>query len=343
MDNKPTNIIVSQAAQWYTRLNAPDCTHAEHEMFKAWLSGGYQREQAYKSVVDAASLVSEKLNSDPRLQALLSNALDESSAKKTTTTWLSVKAGLYAAAVVVLFGIAAFFTFGREPIGDLNPTEYYANNELSKQRFELSDGSIVDLDVGATLTVVMSAKERQLVLETGRAFFAVAHDKTRPFSVSKGTTQVVALGTRFQVDIAPENQALSVTLAEGSVAVTSSAQADTWRELLVPGQQLLIDNVLHRRQILQVKTDAVTSWSTGFLVFDGTPLRKALDEVNRYAKVKVVLGDHSLAEIPIAGNFIAGGNTSDFVDTLAAVLPIRSARTGANEIVLFEKYDSQNL
>jgi transmembrane sensor len=342
MDNKPSKIIVNQAAQWYTRLHAPDCTSAEHEMFKAWLAGGYEREQAYKSVVDAASLVSEKLNSDPRLQALLSNALDESSAKKTTTNWLSFKGGRYAAAAVVFFGIAAFFTFGREQILDVSPTEYYANNELSKQRFELSDGSIVYLDVGAKLSVAMSAKARRLELETGRAFFEVAHDKTRPFSVSKGSTQVVALGTRFQVDIAPENQALNVTLAEGSVAVTSSAQADAWREVLVPGQQLVIDNILHRRQILKVKADAVTSWSTGFLVFDGTPLHKALEEVNRYAKVKVVLGDNSLAEIPIAGNFIAGGDTSDFVDTLAAVLPLRSARTGANEIVLFEKYDSQN-
>ena len=347
MDNKPNKIIVNQAAQWYTRLHAPDCAHAEHEMFKAWLAGGYDREQAYKSVVDAASLVSDQLSSDPRMQALLSSALHESSANKTKTNasgfnLRGFKEFRYAAAAIVFFGVAVFFTFGREQLLDVSPTEYYANNELSKQRIELSDGSIVHLDVGAKLTVAMSAKARRLDLETGRAFFEVAHDKTRPFSVSKGNMQVVALGTRFQVDVAPENQSLNVTLAEGSVAVTNSSASDAWREVLVPGQQLVIDNVLHRRQILKVKADAVTSWSTGFLVFDGTPLRKALEEVNRYAKVKVVLGDNSLAETPIAGNFIAGGDTSDFVDTLAAVLPLRSARTGANEIVLFEKYDSQN-
>ncbi len=334
--------MVTQAAQWYTRLHAPDCTSAEHDMFKAWLAGGREYEQAYKSVVDAASLVSEQLNSDPRLQALLSGALGESSAKKTTTSGLNFKGGRFAAAAVILFGMAVFFTFGREQMLDVSPTEYYANTDISKQRIDLSDGSIVDLDVGTKLTVVMSAKARRIELEAGRAFFEVAHDKTRPFSVSKGTTEVVALGTRFEVDIAPDQHALSVTLAEGSVAVTNSAQADAWREVLVPGQQLAIDNVLHRRQILTVNADVVTSWSTGFLVFDGTPLYKALDEVNRYAKVKVVLGDNYLAQRPISGNFLAGGNTSDFVDTLAAVLPIRTARTGANEIVLFEKYDSQN-
>jgi transmembrane sensor len=346
MDNKPNKIIVNQAAQWYARLHAPDCSSAEHQKFKAWLAGGYDREQAYKSVVDAAGLVSKQLSSDPRMQALLSNALQEPPCKTPAAQLLSfLNASInyyrYAAAMLVFVGVAIFFTFGRDQALDVSPTEYYVNNELNKQRIELTDGSVVYLDVGAKLSVAMSSKERHLELERGRAFFDVAHDKARPFSVNKAGTRVVALGTRFQVDVAPDNQTVNVTLAEGSVAVTNSLQADSWREMLVPGQQILIDNVLHQRQIQKVNVDDVTSWSTGFLVFDGTPLKKALEEVNRYVKVKVVLGDNSLAEIPISGNFIAGGDTSDFVETLAAVLPLRSARTGANEIVLFEKYDIQ--
>lgn len=346
MDNKPSKIVVNQAAQWYARLHAPDCSESERAAFKTWLMGGSEREQAYRSVIDAASLISNQLGSDPRMRAMVSDALQEPSDAKLAGQFLGFvglkSSARYAAAVVMFVGIAAFFTFGREQGFDASPTQYYANNELLKQRIELSDGSVVYLDVGAKLSVDMSAQERRLNLETGRAFFEVAHDKSRPFSVSKSGTQVVALGTRFQVDVVPENQTVNVTLAEGSVAVTNSNQADTWREVLVPGQQLLIDNLLHRRQIVKVKTEAVTSWSTGFLAFDGVPLRKALEEINRYSKVKIVLGDNSLAEIPIAGNFIAGGNTSDFVETLTAVLPLRSARTGANEIVLFEKYDTQN-
>ena len=346
MDNKPSKIVVNQAAQWYARLHAPDCSESDRADFKTWLMGGVEREQAYKSVIDAAGLVSSQLNSDPRMRAMLSDAMQESTDVKSTGRF-SGFGGFsnrfrYAAAVVIFVGIAAFFTVGRDQTLDASPTQYYANNELTKQRIELSDGSIVHLDVGAKLSVDMSAQERRLDLETGRAFFEVAHDKSRPFSVSKSGTRVVALGTRFQVDVVPENQTINVTLAEGSVAVTNSNQTDTWREVLVPGQQLLIDNLLHRHQIVKVKADSITSWSTGFLAFDGVPLRKALEEINRYSKVKVVLGDNSLAEIPIAGNFIAGGDTSDFVETLTAVLPLRSARTGANEIVLFEKYETQN-
>jgi len=345
MDNKPSKITVNQAAHWYARLQAPDCSEQDRLAFKTWLSGGAEREQAYRSVIDAASLVSSQLSADPRLRAMLSEAIQEPDAA-ATTGMSGLLNGLgrfrYAAAIVMFFGIAAFFTLNHDQAFDASPTQYFVNNELSKQRIELSDGSIVYLDVGAKLSVDMSQRERRLTLETGRAFFEVAHDKSRPFSVTKAGTSVVALGTRFEVDVIPENQTVNVTLAEGSVAVTNISEADNWREVLVPGQQLMIDNLLHRRQLLKVKTDAVTSWSTGFLAFDGVPLRKVLDEINRYSKVKIVLGDNSLAEIPIAGNFIAGGNTSDFVETLTAVLPLRSAHTGANEIVLFEKYATQN-
>jgi transmembrane sensor len=346
MDTKPNKITLNQAAQWYARLHASDCTEVDRIAFKKWLVGSPEREQAYKSVVDAASLISSQLGSDPRMRAMVAEAMHESDAARSTTRFSGLlnlgSRFAYAAAIFVLIGIASVFTLGENSLFDTSPSAHFVNNELRKQRLDLSDGSVVYLDAGAELSVQMKKHERLLVLESGRALFEVAHDKSRPFSVSKGGTRVVALGTRFQVDVVPENQTVNVTLAEGSVAVSNSAEVEPWREVLVPGQQLLIDNALHRRQILNVRTDMVTSWSTGFLVFDGTPLRKVLNEINRYAKVKVVLGDSSLAEIPIAGNFIAGGDSSDFVETLTAVFPLRSTRTGANEIVLFEKYDAQN-
>jgi transmembrane sensor len=344
MDNKPSDITVNQAAQWYARLHAPDCSERDRAAFKTWLKGGSEREQAYKSVIDAARLVSSQLDSDPRMRALLTDAImkepDAESGFTSRTSGFTYRFR-YAAVAMLFVGVAGFFTLGNQDAFKSSPTQYYANNELSKQRIELNDGSVVYLDAGAKLSVDMTAQERRLNLETGRALFEVAHDKSRPFSVSKSGTRVVALGTRFQVDVVPENKTMNVTLAEGSVAVSNSNQVDSWREVLVPGQQLIIDNELHRHQIMNVKTDAITSWTTGFLVFEGMPLRKVLEEVNRYSKVKVVLGDNSLADIPIAGNFITGGDSGDFVETLKAVLPLRSARTGANEIVLFEKYATQ--
>lgn len=344
MNNKLSKITINQAAQWYARLHAPDCSESDHAAFKSWLAGGAERIQAYQSVIDSASLISRQIEADPRLRAMVSDALQppkESSLTKTSL--VGVRRYAVAAAVLVFVSLTMLFTLGQgNSIDGAGPLQYYVNHELNRQRIALDDGSIVYLDVGAKLSVEMTPHQRNLQLEAGRAFFEVAHDKSRPFMVSHENTRVVALGTKFQVDVVAENKIVNVTLAEGSVEVASGNQADTWREVLVPGQQLLIDNWLNRHQVIQVKTDTVTSWSTGFLVFDGIPLHKALEEINRYSTVKIVLGDSSLSEIPIAGNFMAGGNSDDFIKTLAAVLPLRSTRTEANEIVLFEKYGAQN-
>ena len=109
---------------------------------------------------------------------------------------------------------------------------------------------------------------------------------------------------------------------------------------MAPGQQLQFDEVSRRHTKLNVDADQVTSWSGGRLVFDDTPLSQALAEVNRYSKTKIVLVDVSLASVPIGGNFLAGGDSQEFVETLSAVLPLRSIRTGANEIALFQRHTS---
>ncbi len=81
----------------------------------------------------------------------------------------------------------------------------------------------------------------------------------------------------------------------------------------------------------------VTSWSRGRLVFRGTPLSDALDEVNRYGDRKVRLGDPELAQLPVGGNFIAG-ETDLIVSAFAAALSLRVVDGGSGEIILFRRY-----
>lgn len=342
MEKKPSDTHIHQAAQWYARLRAPDCGPAERRAFQAWLESDPRHKQAFESAGRAARLVSGKLSTDPRLQALAASALGERSRPEPVKQRPRfLRSNLrYAAALVVAVGMGLFFAIlHRSPVVETRPTALYANSGHQIQQIRLTDGSTLHLDAGARVSVSMGAAERQLILHDGRAFFAVAPDKSRPFSVSASGARVVALGTQFQVEIV-DNQAVNVTLAEGSVAVTDVKSPLGWREVLKPGQQLQIDRSQARHETTQVDLTAVTSWSSGRLVFDGMPLRQVLHEINRYATTKVVLGDSALADIPIGGNFVAGGDTAEFVETLAAALPLRSVRTGANEIALFQRYET---
>jgi transmembrane sensor len=355
MNSKLNPILVNQAACWYARLRAPDCSAAERHDFQQWLETDTDHEKAYDAVVSAANLVTQQAKVDPRLQALAARALEKPAATQQAekgsdksamqpgslagtlrTHWRS------AAVLLVTAGVATLgaLKIAQAPQG-ASPMASYANNENRQQQIKLSDGSIIHLDVGSEISVTMSPGERHLELAKGRAYFEVAHDKQRPFSVTAAGTRTVALGTHFEVSVQPEM--VSVSLAEGSVAITDAtgaADVEKWREVLTPGQQLQIHADHDQRERNQVDANAIASWSKGRLIFNGMPLNKVLDEINRYASIKVHLGDTELANIPIGGNFVAGADSNEFVDTLAAVVPLRSVRTGANEIVLFQRYET---
>ena len=355
MNSKLNPILVNQAACWYARLRAPDCSAAERHSFQQWLETNADHERAYEAVENAANLITQQAKVDPRLQALAARALEKPAASPHVekpsdkaavqlgglastlrTHWRSAAVLLISAGVATLGALKVV----QVPLG-ASPMASYANNENREREIKLDDGSIVHLDVSSEISVTMSPGERHLELAKGRAYFEVAHDKQRPFSVTAAGTRTVALGTRFEVSL--QSQVVSVSLAEGSVAITdavSATETEKWREVLIPGQQLQIHADHDQRERNQVDANAIASWSKGRLIFNGMPLNKVLDEINRYASIKVHLGDTELANIPIGGNFVAGADSNEFVDTLAAVVPLRSVRTGANEIVLFQRYET---
>jgi len=203
-----------------------------------------------------------------------------------------------------------------------------------RRRVELADGSTAELDVGTSIKVRMGGSRREIVLIAGRAMFDVAHDAARPFTVVAGGSRTTALGTRFQVQ--SERSRVIVTLAEGSVAVEDEGRS-RWRERLHPGEQLQFDPATAAVEKHTVDVQLTTSWLRGRHVFRNTPLVEAVEEVNRYAKAKIRLGDASLAGLPVGGSFIAGDSRL-VVEALTAVLPVRAADSG-DEIILFRRYE----
>lgn len=351
MEPKYEELLTHQASRWYARLRAPDCNDSERSAFQQWLAVSPLHEEAFHAVVRVADAVKGAMQEDPRLKALADAALSDKASsdtadKESAPTEASGTGGGWkkyckqVAAVLCGVAVAALLAANMADFSaESDAAVSYANVERHQQRIVLNDGSVMYLDVDAIVTVRMSDAARRLELTQGRAYFEVAHDALRPFSVTAIGTRTVALGTRFEVSI--HDAQVNVTLAQGSVAVDS--ERDGWREILEPGQQLFVDEARRQRDKRSVDTAAVTSWSSGRLVFNGMPLQQVLDEINRYAMVKVRLGDEHLAGIPIGGNFQAGGDSSEFVDTLAAVLQIRGVRTGANEIVLFESHTDNQL
>ena len=320
---------LEEAARWYARLQASDCTQHERDAFAEWRRSDRNRE-AFRKAERLASLVSRAAATDPRLRAMADRAQagDRGRAgveERKRTWWVpaSLAAGIVAAVVALGFALP------QEGAGAM----HYASAAVQRE-VTLPDGTSVRLDVRTEIEVELGNAIRQVNLQRGRALFDVAHDANRPFVVTAGDGRVTALGTVFQV-YKRSFRDVVVTLAEGAVEVSAEVQGRTQRQRLAPGEELRISNDSGAWRKQRVDADVATSWSEGRHVFRDSPLAEAVEEVNRYATRRVVIADPSIADLPVSGSFVTGDSAS-IVAGFAAVLPIRVTESG-DELLLFRR------
>ncbi len=92
----------------------------------------------------------------------------------------------------------------------------------------LKDGSHIELNRGAAVTVRYTAGERQVRLDRGEAQFVVAKNPAWPFVVDAGGVRVRAVGTAFDVSLAAGNVAVIVT--EGRVRLEDGGDPNgSWK------------------------------------------------------------------------------------------------------------------
>lgn len=326
---------MQEAARWQARLGAEDCSEADRQAFLEWQRGHADRARKTQLAQSVLTGVDE-LARQSRLRSLADEAFAEydTANRRTSRRWVMPAAVAATLAFAILGCLLVMQKFPAEQ------SVAYETAASERREVTLSDGSSIQMDIGTRLQVTMAADERVVDLLAGRAIFQVAHDTTRPFSVDAGGSRTTALGTQFQVQ--REEGQVTVTLTEGSVAVTpdhEDSQRESWQERLVPGEQLTLNAATAQRYKKFVDPAIVTSWRQGRHLFRATPLAEAVEEVNRYASRKVRLGDPALAELQVGGNFIAG-DSEQIVAAFAAVLPVRIVQGGNNEIILFRSSES---
>jgi ferric-dicitrate binding protein FerR (iron transport regulator) len=163
---------------------------------------------------------------------------------------------------------------------------------------QLSDGSHVWLNAGSSLTypVAFVGNERKVTIK-GEAYFEVAHDDSKPFVVSKDDVSVTVLGTHFNVNAYDDEDALKVTLLEGSVRVASNGNL----KVIKPGEQAIAASGK-----LQVASDVdlneVMAWKNGIFKFKDATIESVMRQIARWYDVEVSyegkVTNHFIATIP---------------------------------------------
>lgn len=198
----------------------------------------------------------------------------------------------------------------------------------------LNDGSVVRLAGSSSIAVRESRRSREVTID-GRAFFAVAHDPSKPFVVRAGASDVRAIGTRFTVEASED--LLRVVVIEGSVAVGSGDEAEEIQlhtgqvASLASGERPLVDEVAH--------PEALTSWVGDFIALQNTPLSAAAEEIEALYGVDVVLTSPVLEDRTITAWF--SGWTIEAVLEVVCMVAYADCRQTGTTVVISPKSSQQ--
>ena len=199
----------------------------------------------------------------------------------------------------------------------------YASGRGEVKEIKLPDGSTMSLDADSLVTGRFTDQARSLSLMRGRAFFAVVPNASRPFAVSASSYRAVAIGTRFEVNLA--DAALTVTLLEGHLRV-DSASSGTRAAYLEQGQEFVVRTGAAKVRRADGGGEPL-GWRSGLLEFDDQPLSEAIAIVNRYSNQQIVVGDPAVGKLKVSGQFRAG-DPERFARTFADLHGLAIARKG---------------
>ncbi|MBV7536857.1 FecR domain-containing protein [Duganella sp. sic0402] len=309
-----------QAAQWFLRRSEPGWTGADERDLNAWLDASPQHRQIYGSMaLTAHDLQQIPLAQDgawrPQAAAAAQPLSAPAAPRWNRRTWLS---SALAAGAVLAVGAG----YGWQRWLDLpSYTIAVATAPGEIRVLDLPDGSSVTLNHTSKLTVRYSGRRRALTLDSGEAFFKVAHDETRPFTVDSGASQVKVLGTIFNLRTSAPQTVVKVL--EGRVEVRpvlDAAHAQV--HVLNPGSGLSIDTATGRARRLSAAAESVGDWRSGHLHFSSTPLSEVASELQRYLGQPVLIDDPALAAQAISG-LAATSNPGVFLQALPAALPVQ--------------------
>lgn len=341
--------IAEQANEWYVENRGGNLDRGAAARFLAWLKTSPLHIEAYLTTVAlAADLKSAASTTRIPLEPLLARArgdvdnvvaMDDPQPGKSPTTvrYRGSSARLLAAAAVLVFvAMAALWVMRDGDRFGLPRTYRTAHGEQSRE--VLPDGSVVHLNTDSQVTVRYSHNERVVDLDRGEAFLEVVHTGKRGFRVAAGNTQVVDIGTQFDVYRRPD--VVVVTVVKGAAAVYRASPPLTLNDPLPPGALRVgagYQVEVHEEVGVPTPVNAgdTVAWLRKQIAFQNEPLGAVADEFNRYGRIAIEIDDTSLRSLPITGVFDAY-DTDSFVAFLATMKDVVVQKT-ATGIRVFKR------
>lgn len=351
--------LIEQAGDWLLRLTEDELSPDE---IAAWLEW-YHADPAHRETFQKLQREYEQLKAVPAVQRqamaekLLAMEAPQSKAGSAVTRAppsgnhrsyqqhnARRRMGMTALAATMLIAISAgLWRGGWFPSAEAQAGIYQTERGVH-QEVQLPDSSQLDLGGNSAASFRFTDEARYIVLESGEAYFQVAHDRSRPFIVSVGGMTVRAVGTAFNIRRSSERVIVTVSegivdvqRAEDSSAATAAAGAtpSPMRNVrLSAGEEVVM--ALRETRPLTVKPadpEAATAWKSGRLEFVDEPLSGVIATVNRYSSREIVLTSRELGRLTLTGS-VMDDHIDEWLVSLQDIFPMTVVAVSESTVLL---------
>lgn len=187
--------------------------------------------------------------------------------------------------IIALFSVVLYFNNNSTTENITYITKHNGYGKIST--LILNDGTKVTLNANSTIKFpkIFERKKRTITL-IGEAFFEVAKDKSKPFTVEAKGTKTTVLGTEFNVSAYPSRPDVKVALLEGSVELLVNSGRD--KILLKPSEMAIFskkDKTLTRTTF---NKQEITSWKEGLIIFRNASFSDIADKLKNTYGIELI-------------------------------------------------------
>jgi transmembrane sensor len=329
---------IDEAARWFLRLQEDSANAQTFLEWQRWLNAAPEHRIAYDEIEE--TILQLRVPTSPPLPSPEQMAQDDYDGSMPIADWnRSRSAGQrprphvwygLAASVALVLGTAGFFFHAHHQArhGEFD----YQTNFGERREYTLPEGSHITLDAKSDIRIELTPTRRSMKLVRGEAYFKVAKDAARPFTVHAGAAAVVAVGTAFNVRLTDDRTVVAVS--EGKVEVTAAPLVsltnnaapttqlpNTIKQPVAAGQAVAYSNAGRIESLPDANASLATSWLEGRRQYRDEPLRYVLADINRYTGRHLTVEDPSTAELKFTGT-VDLQNIDGWVKALGLALPV---------------------
>jgi len=204
----------------------------------------------------------------------------------------SLKIAAIISLIIISFGLVYNFQYGRStPETSTNRLVWIekSTNKGQKLTIYLNDGSKVIMNANSNLKYAQSYQDtNRIVYLEGEAFFEVAKDSLRPFTVYSGSVSTTALGTSFNIRSYANDHEIKVALVSGKVRV-DNLEPGGEKNILSVGEGIIFNKNSLRTTKHQFNPVAATGWKEGIIYFLDANNQQIFSRLEDWYGVEIII------------------------------------------------------